>query len=84
MKYLLTLLTLLLFIGCGETPEETAAPVPTVTIIEMEPNLSYTVYTGDRLEKTSDDAQISMTKTAQDDTTIVVLLEGSAQIIRIN
>ena len=84
MKYLFTLLTLLIFTGCGETEEQAVASAPTVTIIEMEPNKSYTVYTGDRLEKTSDDAQISMTKTAQDDRTIVVLLEGSAQIIRNN
>jgi hypothetical protein len=84
MKYIFTLITLLFFLGCDNTTEKAVTAAPSVTTIEMELNRSYIVYTGDRLEKTSDDAQISMTKTAQDDTTTVVLLQGSAQIIRIN
>ena len=83
MKYIFTLLTLLLFLGCGDATDETT-PAPVVTIIEMEPNRSYTVYSGDRLEKTSDNAEVSITKTAQDDITTVVLLVGTAQIIRAN
>lgn len=80
MKYIYLLLILLLT-GCGEatnktnTTEETAA-------IEMEPNKSYSVYRGDQLVKTTDDTRISIARTVREDETIVVLLEGSAQIIR--
>lgn len=80
MKYIYLLLILLLT-GCGEatnktnTTEETAA-------IEMEPNKNYSVYRGDQLVKTTDDTRISIARTVREDETIVVLLEGSAQIIR--
>ena len=83
MKYILTLLTLMLFLGCGDATDETT-PAPAAIIIEMEPNRSYIVYSGDLLEKTSDNAEVSITKTAQDDTTTVVLLVGTAQITRAN
>ncbi len=81
MKYILTLLTLVLFLGCGDTAEETGSVSKAVTVIEMVPDRNYTVYKGDRLEKTSDNTQISISKAAQDDSTTVVLLQGSAQII---
>jgi len=79
MKYLLSILTLLLFLGCGESTESTStAP----TVVEMQLNKSYSVYRGDRVNKTSSDAQISITKSIQGDTTTVLLLLGSAQIVR--
>lgn len=82
MQYLLMLLMLTLFLGCGDATKESAAPTSSVTIIAMVPDINYTVYKGDRLEKTTDSTQVSITKSVQDDTATVVLLEGSAQIIR--
>ncbi|WP_345977649.1 hypothetical protein [Sulfurimonas sp. HSL3-7] len=79
MNYAYLLLTLL-FIGCGEATDETKTRADTVAI-EMEPGKSYRVYRGDQLVKTSDDAKISIAKTIQENETVVVLLEGSAQII---
>lgn len=81
MKYIVTFLALVLFLGCGNTTEETASVSTAVTVIEMVPDTNYTVYKGDRLEKSSVNTQVSITKNVQDDSTTVVLLEGSAQII---
>ena len=61
MKYSYLLLTLL-FIGCGETTDERSTPAKTVSI-EMEPNKSYSVYSGDQLVKTSDGTKISISRT---------------------
>jgi len=86
MKYIFTLLTLLLFLGCSDTVDETQNQevTTTATTLEMEVDRSYTVNKGDRLERTSEPTEISIDRNVQDDTTTVILLTGSAQIIRAN
>ena len=85
MKYIFTLLTLLLFLGCSDTANETQQQeAVTTNVIEMEQDRSYTVNKGDRLDRTSEPTEISIDRNIQDDTTTVILLSGSAQIIRAN
>ena len=91
MKYIIASLLLVLLAGCGETSsKETGDDVKTSTqdetssqtIVDMQQNVSYSVYKGDELKKTSTDAKVSITKSLQGESTSVVLLEGTAQIIR--
>jgi len=77
-----TLLLLLIFQGCGETDGTDTEVTQKAQVIEMEPNKNYTVYTGDKIIKTTDDAQISILKNTQDETSSVTLIQGSANIIR--
>lgn len=83
MKYIWTL-TALLFIGCGDATDSTqqTPPAQSATVIEMQLSTPYEVYTRDKVEKTSADAEIAITKPLEGDTTTVELLSGSAQIIR--
>ena len=85
MKYIWTLAALLL-IGCGDAAERTqqTPPAKRATVIEMQLSTPYQVYTGDKVEKSSADAEIAITKPLEGDTTTVELLSGSAQIIRAN
>ena len=82
MKYIYTTLLLLVLQGCGGWDETTTQIEQAVVIVEMIPGKSYTVYKGDKLVKTSDDAQVSILKNTQDDTSSVTLTQGSANIIR--
>ena len=82
MKTIILSIALLLFIGCSS--DESTPVQQSATIIEMQPEQSYTVTPGDRLEKTSDDAEVSITTNIQDNTTEVILISGTAQIIRAN
>ena len=85
MRSIILSLALLLFVGCSSDSTEESTPVQqSATVIEMQPEQSYTVAPGDRLEKTSEDAEVSITTNIQDNTTEVVLLNGTAQIIRAN
>ena len=79
MKYILASLLLLLLVGCGAESENAGSAVVSV---EMQQNVSYSVHKGDELKKTSPDAKISIVKNLGDERTTMVLLEGSAQIIR--
>lgn len=83
MKYLFTLITLL-FIGCGETPEQDNAQVAPSTVIDMQINKSYSVSTGDRVDNASSDAEVKVVKNIEGETTNVTLILGSAQLIRKN
>ena len=79
MKYILSLLTILLFASCGNnTQEESGA---TESTVNMETGKVYSVKKGDKLIKTTDDAVVRITKKAQDDATEVVLISGEAKII---
>jgi len=83
MKYIIASLLVVLLAGCGGVSNDEAASVVTgQTVIDMQENVSYSVYKGDTLQKTSSDAKVSITKALQGDVTTVVLLEGTAQIIR--
>ena len=42
---------------------------------------SYTVHKGDRLNKTSDDAVVTITQKTQEESKEVVLVSGSAEIV---
>ena len=80
MKYFLPLALVFILTGCGSLDEEEK----TTTTIEMEHNKGYEVSQGDKLTKTSSDAQVSIEKSLEDDTTTVTLLEGTATITRSN
>jgi len=82
MKYIYSALLLLLLQGCGSSEDSSARAQQAVVVIEMEIDTNYTVYKGDKVVKTSSDAQISILKNAQDDTSTVALIQGSANIIR--
>ena len=85
MKSIILSITLLFFVGCSSDSSDENTPVEqSTTIIQMQPEQSYTVAPGDRLEKTSEDAEVSITTNIQDNTTEVVLISGTAQIIRAN
>jgi len=82
MRYIYTLLLVALLTGCGSSSEESSPQSSNSVVLEMQLNQSYTVYKGDTLVKTSEDAKVSITKNTQDDISTVILLEGSANIIR--
>lgn len=78
MKYLLTLIALL-FIGCGEAPEETT---PQTNTIDMVLNKSYTIHTGDKINNASDDAKLKFIEEIESEDKEVTLIAGSAQLTR--
>jgi len=83
MKYLLPLGLLLILTGCSSSDDTNTTPSQKEqTTINMEINKSYEVSKGDKLTKTSTDAQVSIEKSLQGDTTTVTLLQGTAQITR--
>jgi len=86
MKYFLPLALVFILTGCGSSDEATTTPSKkeATTTIEMEPNKGYAVSKGDKLIKTSRDAQVSIEKNIEDDTTTVTLVEGTATITRSN
>ena len=82
MKYIYITLVLLTLQGCGGSSDN-SIPQETATVsIAMELNKSYTVYTGDKLSKTSENTQVSIVKNTQDETSTLTLLKGSANILR--
>jgi len=86
MKYLLTLITLL-FIGCGDAPESaTTTPITTASssTIDMVLNKSYPVYTGDRIDNASSDAELKIVTVIEGEEKEATLIMGSAQLIRSN
>ena len=85
MKYLLTLIALL-FIGCGDTAENTTIqPEASSTItIDMVLNKSYQITTGDRVDNASTDAELKVITSIEGSDKEVMLIAGSAQLIRAN
>jgi len=81
MKYLLTLITLL-FIGCGDVPDNATAS--SSSPIDMVLNKSYPVYTGDRIDNASSDAELKIVTVIEGEEKEVTLITGSAQLIRAN
>ncbi len=79
MKYILSLLTVLLFASCGNNSQDESRA--TESTVNMETGKVYSVKKGDKLIKTTDDAVVRITKKAQDDATEVVLISGEAKII---
>jgi len=82
MKYIYIVLVLLALQGCGGSNESSAQKEISTVTIDMELNKSYTMYTGDKVIKTSEDTQVSIVKNAQDETSTLTLLKGSANILR--
>ena len=83
MRSLILTLALFIFAGCSSDTADQATQVQqTSNIIEMVTEQPYTVAHGDRLEKTSPDTVVTITTNIQDNTTEVVLVSGTAQIIR--
>jgi len=89
MKYgLFILATLLSLTGCGggsssgnggNTP---GTPPSGPAEIDMQQNRHYTVYHGDKIIKTSDDAEVTIVHKDGQQQSTVTLIAGSAQIIR--
>ena len=82
MKYLIILVTAVVFSACGGGDSSTSEMTLEKSITEMEYGKVYTVNKGDKLVKTTPDTVVKITQKTQGDTTEVVLLEGNAQIIR--
>lgn len=84
MKITLSIALLIAFalIGCENSNIDEVEVTQTKNIIQMELNKTYTVVSGDRVEKRSDDAQIKIKKNSKQETTQVTLLVGKAVIIK--
>ncbi|MBT5935740.1 hypothetical protein [Sulfurimonas sp.] len=83
MRSIFTVLTLILLVGCGGSSGSSTSTSQAI-VVDMQLDKSYSVYEGDRLEKTSPNTEISIKKETQSDTTTVVLLKGSSTITRAN
>ena len=73
------------------TPEPTVEPTPTITIaptatpepvISMNLNEEYTVSKGDKVEILAEDSIINVLHTLDDDTKVITLISGSANLIK--
>ena len=80
MKYILSLLSILIFVACGNSSSQETSLKEKRTV-SMEAGKVYNVKKGDKLIKTTDDAIVKITKKTQEETTEVVLLSGEAKII---
>jgi hypothetical protein len=77
--FIITLTSMFLFQGCGESSNGEVVSKTTMSI-----GVEYSVTSGDVLTATSDDAQIVVTHTLSDGTKTVKLLSGSATLIKGN
>ncbi len=91
IRYLvITTTALLLLQGCGGGGGGTSADGSGSSSlgslgpsqIDMQPNQSYTVYPGDKVVKTTDNAEITISHTDGHNESTVTLIAGEAQIIR--
>jgi len=83
MKYIYATLILILLAGCGNTSDTSVPLTQESSTLKMIIGQEYSVKKGDKLVKTSTDAKVSIVKNIQDDSSTVILLEGSANIIRL-
>jgi len=85
MKQILILITTALFVvGCGGGSSSSAggSTPPPSSDVDMVISEPYTVYPGDAVIKTSDPTLIGIAHTDFHEESTVVLIEGSATIIR--
>jgi uncharacterized lipoprotein YehR (DUF1307 family) len=85
MKKLFFILPLLFLYGCGggsssgeSSSEESSLRAPSE--VEMETGTAYTLYKGDQILKTSDQASVRITHIDGSTRSTATLLEGSAMI----
>jgi len=83
MKRLLIFATTLLFIGCGEGTTSSAVnnEAPTESIV-MKSSETYQVFPGDKIKKLSEDVQLTITHNDGEEDSMVVLLQGDAELTR--
>ncbi len=82
MKYILMMITALFLSACqGSSQEATQTAGNKSNIVSMQIGKSYTVHKGDKLNKTSDDAVVTITQKTQEESKEVVLVSGSAEIV---
>ena len=86
MKYIMIVIASIFLIGCGGTNESKKIRMETYESkkITMEIGKIYTVNEGDKLEKTSEDAEVIINKNAKTEITTVELTKGSTTITRGN
>ncbi len=96
-SFIVPLFMVYLLTGCGGGSSDTIAnydssdsnasrPSPSnntnISDNDMKPNHPYTVYPGDKIEKTSDDAEVTITHIDGHKESTVTLIAGSATLIR--
>jgi len=90
MKHIIILLASLLLVSCSEDNEKktkvktTDTTILSITsnIIQLERGKVYTVYSGDKVDKTSDDAEVIISKKDKTEVITLKLTQGSATITR--
>ena len=80
MKYMIPVLLSLMLLSCGEEESEKRKSNP--NIIQMEIGKSYTVNSGDTLNKTSKNALVSINEHYKTKVKTIILTQGSATITR--
>ncbi len=82
-QILIFMTTALLLVGCGSgSSSRSSSGTPPSSDIDMVISEPYTVYPGDAVIKTSDPTLIGIAHTDFHEESTVVLIEGSATIIR--
>lgn len=80
-KVILCLIVILMLFGCGGSSSDSNAETDVETE-SMELSNSYTLYEGDRIVKETSNSSISIIQTENSDSSEVILISGSAHIIR--
>jgi uncharacterized protein YcfL len=82
-KYLIILLVIFGFVGCGvnnTTTESSSDDTPSAE--KMVLNKAYTLEDGAKINKLSDDATIKIVQNSNEDKPTYTLIKGEAEIIR--
>jgi len=79
MKRLLIFATTLLFIGCGGGTTSSTGNTETIVMKSSE---TYQVFPGDQIKKLSEDVQLTITHNDGEEDSMVVLLQGDAELTR--
>ena len=80
MKKILLISALLLLVGCGGSNSSSSSSY--FNIIPMQSGQVYQVYSGDQVQKSSEDAQVKITHREGESNPTVELIQGSADLIR--